>query len=439
MLKSEASCREFLETQDPETIARKIRLDQESCRASRLPSLLALYLPPTNSELANAIALQLYPETSKYYRSIRMAQYSGMVDVIKGYLNHMTRTPQYEKLPTVVESLEPRRPSKNDIEAALSVLDFYLKSPETSQINPRTPFEDVVHVLQNTLKAPSPAQSHDTTVPSVAQATRGSRSKRKCYICQFLLVSNHPQYSSLCNPCGEFNLASCALSLPENLALNGKTALVTGARVNLGYHTALRLLRCGSKVIVTSRYPRDAEARYLAESDSAKWSEQLRIVGADFRAASDVFHLAAVVQECLRQWDGKGEGKLDILVNNAAQTLTDSLKKEGEAVKLEKRLQASENYGKLLLGEAGYEARIRGDVQGSRLLANGPKQNTMFLEASDTIHTPQDDTTAASSSQITTMTCRHEKRLSSPPGCNASIKSPTKTSSPPTQSTPSSP
>ena len=153
----------------------------------------------------------------------------------------MTRTPQHEKLPTIVEPLEPRRPSKGDIEAALSVLDFYLKSPDASQIHPRTPFEDVIHALQNTLKAPSRAQNHDTTVPSVTQATRGSRSKRKCYICQFLLVSNHPQYSSLCNPCGEFNLASCALSLPENLSLNGKTALVTGARVNLGYsHSRLK-------------------------------------------------------------------------------------------------------------------------------------------------------------------------------------------------------
>jgi len=164
------------------------------------------------------------------------------------------------------------------------------------------------------------------------------------------------------------------------------------------YHTALRLLRCGSKVIVTSRYPRDAEARYLAESDSAKWSEQLKIVGADFRSASDVFHLVAVVQACLRQWDENGEGKLDILVNNAAQTLTDSLKKEDKAVKLEKRLEASENSARLLLGEAGYEARVRGGVQDSRLLANGSMQSTMFLETRDTIHSPQDFTTTTSSS-----------------------------------------
>ena len=55
-----------------------------------------------------------------------------------------------------------------------------------------------------------------------------------------------------------------ALLLNESseIDLYGKTAVVTGGRVNLGFHTALRLLRCGAKVIVTSRYPYDTERRY---------------------------------------------------------------------------------------------------------------------------------------------------------------------------------
>ncbi|EAT90613.1 hypothetical protein SNOG_02401 [Parastagonospora nodorum SN15] len=67
------------------------------------------------------------------------------------------------------------------------------------------------------------------------------------------------------------------LTLPADF-----TTLVTGARLNLGYPTALRLLRCGARVIATTRYPRDAVARYLNE-DSGIWKERLEVVGADFR------------------------------------------------------------------------------------------------------------------------------------------------------------
>jgi 3-oxoacyl-ACP reductase-like protein len=178
-------------------------------------------------------------------------------------------------------------------------------------------------------------------LPSSIASAQVPISKRKCYVCHFLLVSSHGRYSSLYKPCGEFNLASCALSLPQNLHLEGKTALVTGGRLDLGYHTALRLLRCGAKVIVSTRYPRDAKVRYLAEHVSRTSGEQLKIIGADFRAASDVFHLVEVVRECSRHWDEQGEGKLDILVSNTAQTLTDSLEKEHQAVQQEKRLHGS--------------------------------------------------------------------------------------------------
>ncbi|ERF73745.1 hypothetical protein EPUS_00999 [Endocarpon pusillum Z07020] len=393
MLKSEASCREFVKTKDPSTIARQIQLDQESCRLSRLPSLLALYLPPPKSEQANAIALHLYPETSMYCRSIRMAQYSGMVQVIKAYLNQMTSNLKHEKLATVVGGLETRKPSKEQIQTALNVLDFFVKNQDMNQINLRTSLEDVIHVLRKDLEIPSETQNSSVRVyPSIA-SMEGPVSRRKCYICRFLLVSHHAQYSSLCKPCGDFNLASCGLSLPQNLHLEGKTALVTGGRLNLGYHTALRLLRCGAKVIVSTRYPRDAEVRYLAEHDSESWRERLKIIGADFRAASDVFQLVEAVKECLRRWDLEGENRLDVLVNNAAQTLTDPLEKERQAVEQEKRFHGSRFQSQLLLGGSGYEARIRGGFQGSKLLAYGAKRTTMFLEASNADLGPQNAVT----------------------------------------------
>jgi len=113
--------------------------------------------------------------------------------------------------------------------------------------------------------------------------------------------------------------------------------------------------------------------RYLKEIDSAGWSKRLKVVGADFRAAADVFQLVSIVQEQVREWGGN----LHILINNAAQTLTDSMEKENEAVNREQQLRLIRISGftQLLLGE-GYDARVRGGTKASTLLSQ--TDNEMF-------------------------------------------------------------
>jgi NAD(P)-dependent dehydrogenase (short-subunit alcohol dehydrogenase family) len=147
--------------------------------------------------------------------------------------------------------------------------------------------------------------------------------------------------------------------------MNGTIALVTGGRINLGYHTALRLLRCGASVIVSTRYPRDAESRYQREPDSEKWAPRLKIVGADFRAAKDAFRLVVLVRNLLHDWDGNGKSrKLNILVNNAAQTLTDPVGSEARAVDRENVLRGQPGNGRLLIeDDRGYDPRVRGGMQ----------------------------------------------------------------------------
>ncbi|KAK0652373.1 hypothetical protein B0T16DRAFT_322812, partial [Cercophora newfieldiana] len=185
---------------------------------------------------------------------------------------------------------------------------------------------------------------------------------RTCYICRFLLVDPHPSYSSMCRPCGAFNYSGSALSFPNSLKLSGRTALVTGARVNLGYVTCLRLLRCGATVLATSRYPNDAAVRYSREVDFEEWKGRLKVIGADFRSARDAFALVKATKEALREM---GVEKLDILVNNAAQTLTDSVKKEERAV-FKERQQTEEAKGTNVVfevgGDATYQPRVRGGV-----------------------------------------------------------------------------
>ena len=185
------------------------------------------------------------------------------------------------------------------------------------------------------------------------------RRKKKCYVCCFVLTDPHPLYPSFCRPCGAFNIAESELSLPNSLNLDGKTAVVTGGRINLGFHTALRLLRCGARVIVTSRYPQDTERRYLEQSDQTSWCKRLEIVGADFRTAVDVFQLVIAIKETLKNWTSdRGSPKLDILINNAAQTLTDPVSAEKKAIANEGNLK---NLGPgSLICNITYDARVRG-------------------------------------------------------------------------------
>jgi hypothetical protein len=148
--------------------------------------------------------------------------------------------------------------------------------------------------------------------------------------------------------------------MPPKLTLPlGFIALFTGARLNLGYHIALRLLRCGACVIATTRYARDAVARYLKEDDSVIWKERRKVVGADFRSAADAFALVHETKSCLAEWAGGRAAKLDALINNAAQTSIDSVKKEERAVRQEEKLSHEMKQTGLLI-EGAYKARIRG-------------------------------------------------------------------------------
>ncbi|KAJ8066215.1 hypothetical protein OCU04_005300 [Sclerotinia nivalis] len=377
MLNTEESCQNYIRNQSPFKIAQQIRQDQELCQKQGLPSPLTLYLPNVKSPLGEQIAKELYPKNApaRYSYTIGAALYTGIVQGIQAYLHQMSPQLRHGSLPNVIEKIAESVPSVEDIETTLKVLGFCVKSSEDICINEGTPLKDVVQALNQRLRNPFSTEDKDVT--------KRRREERRCYICHFLITSAHPQYPALCKSCGGFNLASSNLSLPDALNLEGKTALVTGGRINLGFHTALRLLRCGAQVIVSSRYPRDAGVKYLAENDSEKWRKRLRIIGADFRAANDVFHLVAGIKQILRDWSTEKTGKLDILINNAAQTWTDSVKQERRAIELESQLRLEDNDFDSLLLDINYSPRVRGGVHSLNLLAFDTEQkrlNDMFPE-----------------------------------------------------------
>src|SRR3990172_7503425 len=132
---------------------------------------------------------------------------------------------------------------------------------------------------------------------------------RNCYVCKEEYTTLHFFYDSLCKKCGDLNYRKRFQTAP----LHGQVALLTGARVKIGYQAALMMLRAGATVIATTRFPVDAAMRYSREEGYDVWGDRLHIHGLDLR------HIPSV--ELFTRFLEKRYGRLDLLINNAAQTV----------------------------------------------------------------------------------------------------------------------
>ncbi|WP_344333318.1 SDR family oxidoreductase [Streptomyces globosus] len=132
---------------------------------------------------------------------------------------------------------------------------------------------------------------------------------QRCYVCKDHYRRVHHFYHRLCPRCAEDNFARRTAGTD----LTGRRALLTGGRVKIGFQAALMLLRDGAELTVTTRFPRDAVRRFAAAPGAAGWWPRLEIAALDLR---DPRQVLAFTGRLL------AEGRpLDILVNNAAQTL----------------------------------------------------------------------------------------------------------------------
>jgi len=131
---------------------------------------------------------------------------------------------------------------------------------------------------------------------------------RPCYICKQDYTAVDAFYHQLCPSCAVRNRSR----RDARTDLTGRRALLTGGRAKIGMYIALRLLRDGAHTTITTRFPNDAVRRFSAMPDSSQWLHRLRIVGIDLRDPAQVVALADSVAEV---------GPLDILINNAAQTV----------------------------------------------------------------------------------------------------------------------
>jgi NAD(P)-dependent dehydrogenase (short-subunit alcohol dehydrogenase family) len=140
-------------------------------------------------------------------------------------------------------------------------------------------------------------------------ARSGSSAAQNCYICKQDYSQIHDFYDQLCAACAEVNFRKRT----ELADLRGRVALLSGGRVKIGYQAGLKLLRAGARLIVTTRFPRDAAARYAQEPDFEHWHDRLEIFGLDLR------HTPSVEAFCTELLAGRD--RLDFIINNACQTV----------------------------------------------------------------------------------------------------------------------
>ncbi|RJP84295.1 MAG: SDR family oxidoreductase [Desulfobacteraceae bacterium] len=134
-------------------------------------------------------------------------------------------------------------------------------------------------------------------------------SPRNCYVCKAEFTKLHQFYDAMCPECAAFNYQKRF----QTASLKGQVALITGSRLKIGYQATLMMLRAGARVVATTRFPKDSALRFSGEPDFSDWGHRLQVYGLDLRHTPSV--------ELFTDYFKEVYGRLDILINNAAQTV----------------------------------------------------------------------------------------------------------------------
>lgn len=159
--------------------------------------------------------------------------------------------------------------------------------------------------LKKVFEAPKRVFLNDGESPPQRQL----HSAQNCYVCKEEYTQLHHFYDSMCPSCGDLNYRKRFQTAP----MHGQVAVITGSRLKIGYHCTLMMLRAGAKVIATTRFPHDSALRFSKEDDYNEWKDRLQIYGLDLR------HTPSVELFCMHL--DRTLDRLDVLINNAAQTV----------------------------------------------------------------------------------------------------------------------
>ena len=192
----------------------------------------------------------------------------------------------------------------------------------------------------------------------------------RCYVCRECLGVSHASYPRMCPDCGAKNLEQ----RERVVDLSGRTALITGGRVKIGYQTALRMLRCGATVVATSRFPHSTLARYQQEPDHDHWADRLHVYGLDLLR---IDLLRSFVERIYQSFDS-----LDILVNNAAQTVKDE-EDVRQQLELEQRHARRELTGASIVHELPHPPTDKQVVVAGSIVLDDEQTNAWMMRSGD--------------------------------------------------------
>ena len=159
-----------------------------------------------------------------------------------------------------------------------------------------------------------------------------------CYICKHKLGINdvHEHYGNLCKKCGDYNYSFRTMKL----YFSGRIAIVTGGRIKIGLEIVKKLLSYGCKVITTSRFPKHTLFIYKEDPDYEIWKNNLIIYPIDFRFIESTVNFVNFIKTKFSH--------IDILINNAAQTIRRTTDYYKDLLPIEKKELNNEDDKKII-------------------------------------------------------------------------------------------
>ncbi|MCW7458735.1 SDR family oxidoreductase [Leptospira bandrabouensis] len=215
--------------------------------------------------------------------------------------------PEEKRLELMILCGKISRPDRNEVRKRNRTVRVEKKQTLKSQEKQKTALTGIRRARENAVFQ-APLQISNTAGWSWDKAEELANPK-PCYICKTPFTKLHFFYDSMCPSCAELNYSKRF----QTADLRGTVAVITGSRLKIGYQATLLLLRSGARVIATTRFPNDSAIRFSKETDFHLWKDRLQIFGLDLRHTPSVEIFCKFLENHLE--------RLDILINNAAQTV----------------------------------------------------------------------------------------------------------------------
>lgn len=223
----------------------------------------------------------------------------------------------YEQWQTCIEVLKSLKddPFNNPDNQQLSALikKIYKKAKNTKRNEARSERrkEDIVSSKKTVIvkNALNKRTTYNTGTHQTTRKYTTLKNQRNCYSCNKSYFNMHFHYHKLCPVCAEQSY----MYRFTDIDLKNRNVIITGGRVKIGYATTLRLLESGANVTITTRFPALALERFRWHTNYNQWKNRLFIYGLDLRNVSAINSFIEFYKQKHKT--------LDILINNAAQTI----------------------------------------------------------------------------------------------------------------------